>query len=54
MGKPLILVTMGTNGYPFRRLANYLTSQSSFHSNQVDWFIQTGGFEISPPACGTL
>jgi UDP-N-acetylglucosamine transferase subunit ALG13 len=54
MDKPLILVTMGTNGYPFLRLAEYLTSQPIFRSDQVEWFIQTGGFEVLPPACGRI
>ena len=45
---------MGTNGYPFLRLAEYLTSQPVFQSDRVEWFIQTGGFEIIPPACGSV
>jgi len=45
---------MGTNGYPFLRLAEYLTSQPMFQSDQVEWFIQTGGFGIIPPACGRV
>jgi len=45
---------MGTNGYPFLRLAEYLTSQPIYRSDQVEWFIQTGGFEIIPPACGRV
>jgi UDP-N-acetylglucosamine transferase subunit ALG13 len=35
-------------------LAEYLTSQAIFRSDQVEWFIQTGGFEVIPPASGRV
>ncbi len=43
---PLVLVTMGTNAYPFHRLIDYLSSLDIYHDPKVRWFIQTGGFEV--------
>lgn len=43
---PLVLVTMGTNAYPFHRLINYLTTLDIYRDPRVRWFIQTGGFEV--------
>lgn len=43
---PLVLVTMGTNTYPFHRLIEYLASLNIYHDPNVRWFIQTGGFEV--------
>ena len=54
MDKPLILVTMGTNVYPFHRLAQCLRKQPLYESNDLEWFVQTGGFDIPPPACGRV
>jgi len=46
MGKPLILVTMGTNDYPFTRLYNYIKSDPLYQSTDVEWFVQTGTCEV--------
>jgi UDP-N-acetylglucosamine transferase subunit ALG13 len=43
---PLVLVTMGTNAYPFHRLIEFIASLDIYHDQNVRWFIQTGGFEV--------
>ncbi len=47
MVKPLILVTMGTNDYPFNRLYNYIKQDPLFKSDSCDWFIQYGACELA-------
>lgn len=47
MVKPLILVTMGTNDYPFTRLYDYIRQDPLYQSDEVDWFIQTGSCEVA-------
>ncbi len=42
MAKPLILVTMGTNDYPFHRLYNYIKSDLLYRDDRCEWFVQTG------------
>lgn len=44
--KPLVLVTMGTNAYPFHRLIEVISSLDIYQDPNVRWFIQTGGFDI--------
>lgn len=52
---PLVLVTMGTNSYPFPRLIAALEKLDIYHDPNVRWFIQTGGFEVSlKPANGEV
>ncbi len=46
MVKPLILVTMGTNDYPFNRLYNYIKQDPLFQSDECDWFVQCGSCEM--------
>jgi UDP-N-acetylglucosamine transferase subunit ALG13 len=46
MAKPLILVTMGTNQYPFTRLYEYLITDPLYTDPRCDWFIQSGECEI--------
>jgi len=46
MVKPLILVTMGTNDYPFTRLYNYIKNDPLYYSDRCEWFIQTGTCEV--------
>ena len=55
MVKPLILVTMGTNDYPFTRLYEYIKSDPLYSTDSCDWFIQTGACEVSdPPMSGDV
>lgn len=55
MVKPLILVTMGTNDYPFTRLYNYIKSDPLYTDERVEWFVQTGSCEVSEaPAAGVV
>ncbi|WBA81514.1 glycosyltransferase [Endozoicomonas sp. GU-1] len=55
MAQPLILVTMGSNGYPFQRLVDYLRNEPLYNSNDCRWYIQTGGFDIQEkPFVGTV
>ncbi len=55
MVKPLILVTMGTNDYPFTRLYNAIKNDSLYTDNRCEWFIQTGSCEAPvAPACGVI
>jgi UDP-N-acetylglucosamine transferase subunit ALG13 len=55
MEKPLILVTMGTNDYPFNRLYNFIAADPLFASHEVEWFIQCGSCVVErPPANGTV
>ncbi len=42
MVKPLILVTMGTNDYPFTRLYQYIKSDPLYLDDRCEWFVQTG------------
>lgn len=53
--KPLILVTMGTNAYPFPRLIESMAKLAIYNDPNVRWFIQTGGFEVKEhPANGEI
>ena len=53
--KPLVLVTMGTNMYPFPRLIAAIAKLDIYHDPNVRWFIQTGGFEVTDkPANGEV
>ena len=55
MVKPLILVTMGTNEYPFTRLYNHIKHDPLYHENRCEWFVQTGSCEIDEhPASGVI
>ncbi len=55
MNRPLILVTMGTNDYPFTRLYESIAADPLYASHQVEWFIQCGSCVVeSPPASGTV
>lgn len=55
MGKPLILVTMGTNDYPFTRLYNYIKNDPLYTSSRCDWFVQTGSCIVEEkPASGVV
>lgn len=55
MVKPLILVTMGTNDYPFTRLYEYIKNDPLYLDQGVEWFIQTGTCEVlNPPASGVV
>ena len=52
---PLVLVTMGTNAYPFPRLIAAIAKLDIYHDPNVRWFIQTGGFEVTDkPANGEV
>ncbi|QFI37996.1 beta-1,4-galactosyltransferase [Moritella marina ATCC 15381] len=52
---PLVLVTMGTNSYPFPRLIAALEKMDIYHDPNVRWFIQKGGFEVTvKPANGEI
>lgn len=52
---PLVLVTMGTNAYPFPRLIAALAKLDIYHDKNVRWFIQTGDFEVDvKPANGEI
>ena len=53
MVRPLILVTMGTNDYPFNRLYNAIQQDPLYHDPRCEWFVQYGSCEgIKPPAYG--
>ena len=53
--QPLVLVTTGTNEYPFDRLIEIISQLSIYQDPNVRWFIQTGGFTIKhDPACGNV
>lgn len=55
MVKPLILVTMGTNDYPFTRLYEYIKKDPLYLDDRCEWFVQTGTCEVdSPPTCGVV
>ena len=55
MARPLILVTMGTNDYPFTRLQRALEQEPLYQDARCEWFIQTGASEVSAqPACGEV
>ena len=55
MAKPLILVTMGTNDYPFTRLQQAIENEPLYHDPRCEWFVQTGASEVSShPACGVV
>lgn len=55
MVKPLILVTMGTNDYPFNRLYNYIKNDPLYSDDRCEWFVQTGSCVVSDtPACGVV
>ena len=49
MVKPLILVTMGTNDYPFTRLYEYIKNDPLYRDDSCDWFVQTGACEVLDP-----
>lgn len=53
MARPLILVTMGTNDYPFTRLYKYLLREPLYRDERCEWFIQSGVVDITEaPANG--
>ncbi len=55
MVKPLILVTMGTNEYPFTRLYNFIKSDPLFFDDRCEWFVQSGSCKTDvAPACGVI
>ena len=55
MVKPLILVTMGTNDYPFTRLYNYIKDDPLYRDDRCEWFVQTGSCQVKlKPACGVV
>jgi len=55
MVKPLILVTMGTNDYPFTRLYESIKNDPLYHDDRCEWFVQTGSCKAeTPPACGVV
>lgn len=55
MVKPLILVTMGTNDYPFNRLYEYIKNDPLYNDSSVEWFIQTGTCQVAEqPLSGTV
>ena len=55
MARPLILVTMGTNDYPFTRLAKLLQEQPLYQSRECEWFVQTGSCVVEQaPALGEV
>lgn len=55
MVKPLILVTMGTNDYPFTRLYEAIKNDPLYLDQRCEWFIQTGSCEATEmPACGLM
>lgn len=52
---PLVLVTTGTNMYPFPRLIAAMAKLEIYHDPNVRWFIQTGGFDVeNKPANGEI
>lgn len=55
MDKPLILVTMGTNDYPFTRLYDAIQNEALYHDDRCEWFVQTGSCQATvKPACGVV
>jgi len=55
MVKPLILVTMGTNDYPFTRLYDYIKQDPLYRDDRCEWFVQTGSCQVEKhPACGVV
>ncbi len=55
MARPLILVTMGTNDYPFDRLYRYIKNDPLYFDDNCEWFIQTGTCHVEePPATGVV
>lgn len=55
MARPLILVTMGTNEYPFSRLYNYIKNDPLYLDDRCEWFVQSGSCETTTrPACGVI
>lgn len=55
MVKPLILVTMGTNDYPFTRLYTSVKNDPLYHDPSCEWFVQTGFCDAEIlPACGVV
>jgi len=55
MVKPLILVTMGTNDYPFTRLYEYIKQDPLYLDGRCEWFVQTGSCTADiPPAAGVV
>lgn len=55
MEKPLILVTMGTNDYPFTRLYHCIAADPLYSSSEVEWFIQCGSCKVElPPSNGEV
>jgi len=55
MVKPLILVTMGTNDYPFTRLSQYIRQDPLYSDPRCEWFVQTGSCQVEDkPACGVV
>lgn len=49
MELPLILVTVGTNRYPFARLDRLLTSLQVHEDSRVRWFFQSGTTNFTLP-----
>ena len=45
MVRPLILVTMGTNDYPFDRLYSSIQKDPLYDDDRCEWFIQYGNIE---------
>ena len=55
MVRPLILVTMGTNDYPFNRLYQYIKNDPLYLDDRCEWFVQTGSCEADQlPAAGVV
>ncbi len=55
MARPLILVTMGTNDYPFTRLQQAIEREPLYRDPRCEWFVQTGVTRVSSaPACGVV
>ena len=55
MVKPLILVTMGTNDYPFTRLYDYIKNDPLYQDDRCEWFVQTGSCKTDDlPAAGVV
>jgi len=55
MARPLILVTMGTNDYPFERLYRYIKKDSLYWDDRCEWFVQSGTVNVNDyPANGKV